>query len=168
MQTSNWKIVGVLLAFMLWTAFSFFVGKYVAHKSFEPETEIITRVDTIRITEPIVRDSIQIRTKYVKLPVVDTIYSHSTDTIIQLDSVQVAVPITQKEYADSTYTAWVSGFDAKLDSIYVYPRTTMITTHARDRPKRFGLGLQVGAGYGYGNKVTPYIGIGVSYNIMTW
>ncbi len=70
---------------------------------------------------------------------------------------------------DSTYHAWVSGFNVSLDSIDIFERTVKITQHIREPPKRWGLGLHVGAGYyGTGNKIGPYIGIGISYNILTW
>jgi len=37
----------------------------------------------------------------------------------------------------------------------------------RAKRKRFGLGVQ--AGYGFsGNKVSPYVGIGVSCNLWEW
>ena len=43
------------------------------------------------------------------------------------DTVWVNLPRTQKRYEDSTYTAWVSGYEARLDSIHVYRRTVTRT-----------------------------------------
>lgn len=83
------------------------------------------------------------------------------------DSVDVLVPITQKVYEDSTYRAYVSGFNASLDSIFVHRRTEYITSTkvVKSKPKRFSIGVQ--AGYGITPKgFQPYIGVGVSVNLF--
>lgn len=77
------------------------------------------------------------------------------------DSLTVTLPITQKVYSDSTYTAYVSGFDAKLDSINVYSK--LVTVTKREPPPAITFGVQ--AGYGITPKgMQPYIGLGVQYN----
>lgn len=88
------------------------------------------------------------------------------------DSADVVVPITQNVYEDSTYTAYVSGYRASLDSlIFRMPRevTTITNTHYQ-KPKRWSIGIQVG--YGMTLKGTPqfapYVGIGVSYNLFSF
>lgn len=83
------------------------------------------------------------------------------------DSIDVLVPITQKVYEDSTYRAYVSGYNAKLDSFCIYRRTEYITSKiiVKSKPKRFSIGVQ--AGYGITPKgFQPYIGIGVTYNLI--
>ncbi len=80
------------------------------------------------------------------------------------DSLSISLPITQKVYRDSTYTAYVSGFDARLDSIQVYSK--VITVTKRQKPPRFNIGLQ--AGYGITPKgMQPYIGVGVTWNLFS-
>lgn len=88
------------------------------------------------------------------------------------DSADVVVPITQTVYEDSTYTAYVSGYRASLDSLISrMPRevTTITNTHYQ-KPKRWSIGIQVG--YGMTLKGTPqfapYVGIGVSYNLFSF
>lgn len=81
------------------------------------------------------------------------------------DSVEVEIPITQKEYGDSTYHAWVSGYMANLDSIRVYTRKEYRTETVRLRERRrwgFTIGPTVGAGWN-GQKIAPYIGLGVTW-----
>lgn len=81
--------------------------------------------------------------------------------IIPEDSVTISLPITQKVYRDSTYTAYVSGFDAKLDSIKVFSQ--MVTVTKKEPPPAFTFGVQ--AGYGITPAgMQPYIGLGVQYN----
>ena len=83
------------------------------------------------------------------------------------DSTRVIIPITQKVYADSTYKAWVSGYNPRLDSIEVYRRTiTITTTQTVNRNKRFTWGVTGGVGYGVINrKPDVFIGIGGTIRI---
>lgn len=90
------------------------------------------------------------------------------------DSVDVSVPINQSVYEDSLYTAYVSGYNSKLDSIIVYPRreiTTITNTYTAPKPKRWSVGIQVGYGVtlkGNTPQMAPYIGVGLSYNIFSF
>lgn len=137
----------------------------------EKEAQTITHIDTTRVVvydtvtyrKPIAVDSVVLRYKTIRVEVKEDNFP------TKVDSVSVEIPITQKHYADSTYSAWVSGYEPCLDSIKVYPRTEVvtITKQLQDKPKRWGIGLQGGVGYGKGG-FTPYIGIGVQYNIIRW
>lgn len=83
-----------------------------------------------------------------------------TDTVIINDTIMV--PILQKVYQTPDYKAWVSGYNAALDSIQLYPRTLTVTRTVSQR--RWGVGLM--GGYGAGLKgLTPFIGVGVYYRI---
>jgi hypothetical protein len=86
------------------------------------------------------------------------------------DTVWATVPRTQKRYEDSTYTAWVSGYEARLDSVHVYRRTvtrtvavpeTVLKGGARNwLHEHFGAGIVGGAGYGLTTK-RPDVFVGV-------
>ena len=150
------------------------------------DTTRVTIVDTIPYLHPVQVDSVIVRYETERLPhVKETGNSltrgdvHVKDTGFSLtqpihpictDSVSVKIPITQKQYADSTYTAWVSGYKPSLDSIYVYPRhdVATITNTIRLKPKRWGVGLNVGYGITPKNGMQPYIGIGVNYNLFSF
>ncbi len=98
-------------------------------------------------------------------------YSHNNTEIIR-DSADVVVPITQTVYEDRTYTAYVSGYRARLDSlIFLMPRevTTITNTHYQE-PKRWSVGIQLGYGMSLEGtpKFAPYVGIGVSYNLFSF
>ena len=122
------------------------------------DTIITNRIDTVRDTVPVpVYESVVDSFPFVvPVPVPgDTV----RDTLY--------LPITQKTYKGSLYTAYVSGYRAKLDSIEVYSKTRTMFVRGRVKRKRFGLGVQ--AGYGItGNKLSPYVGVGVSYNLFAW
>lgn len=82
----------------------------------------------------------------------------------------VGVPIVQKVYSDSTYTAYVSGYEPRLDSIRLkYPIVTNTITRTVTIKKTRKWNVGVIGGYGYGilsNKIEPFIGIGFSYSLF--
>lgn len=86
------------------------------------------------------------------------------------DSVAVEIPITQKEYEGEEYHAWVSGYEPRLDSIYIFPRHDVVRVREPQlvddlNPKRWGIG--VFAGYGYTpNGFQPCVGISINYNLI--
>ena len=113
--------------------------------------------------------------KFASVPIIDTLLLPVpiTDTLMLHDTVLVHLPIEQRQYSDPRYTAWVSGYRPQLDSIQIYQQTQYITKEVKTvtKPKRWGIGLQAGYGVSISNKqiqATPYIGIGISYNILTW
>lgn len=145
----------------------------------DSKSEIQIKYDTIPvfIDTPVIRDSLVVRYKTIKVPVYDTIKAPHADTLatdvaISTDSASIVLPITQKYYRNSIYEAWVSGYEPALDSIRIFQPTATITntitnTEVRYKPKRWGLGVQVGIGV-TPSKIEPYIGIGVSYNLFSW
>ncbi len=84
------------------------------------------------------------------------------------DSIDVPIPIVQKRYDDSLYTAWVSGFEPKLDSLRLHmPEVTnTITKTVREPTPLLTLGVQVGGGYGLIHRQPDiYVGIGGQINL---
>ena len=133
----------------------------------EPEIETILKRDTVwrdtTIYEPQPDETINTwRVVYIRVPVNKT----TTDTVH--DSIEVPIPIVQKRYEDSLYTAWVSGFEPKLDSIRLYTpeiQTTVTKTVYEPTPL-LTLGVQVGGGYGLIHRQPDiYIGIGGQINL---
>lgn len=164
-----WIIVTVTALALAFTVFSTYPKHNVETRTETNVTDSIV-FDTIKYMMPEPKDSVVIRYEIAKLPV-KTINTHTIDTVVErvVDSVEVIVPITKKEYGDSTYHAWISGYSANLDSISVYPKTIYRTNTItyKQKPKRFGLGVH--AGYGISkNGLSPYIGVGVHYNIFSW
>lgn len=128
-------------------------------------TEVITDtiIKVIKVDRPIVRESTIVKYKVVRLPIVkDTICV--SDTI--KDSVFVQVPIEQKVYSDSNYTAWVSGYNPRLDSISItHQEVSHKLVNNSKGSKRLYLGIQVG--YGITPRgMQPYLGLGVSYRFV--
>lgn len=144
-----------------------------AHDEPYCDTLKVTFVDTIPYYNPVPRDSIVIRYVTAILPV-DTSSNNGQQNITDFgnivqnnipDSATVVIPITQKVYGDSTYRAYVSGYRPRLDSIFVFPEREVVTISQKEKFKRWGIGIH--AGYGIGKDgLSPYIGIGVSYNLF--
>jgi len=107
-------------------------------------------------------------------PVYNTEKVTKTDTLKieipgQKDTVYVPVPITQKYYHDKDYEAWVSGYRPALDSIRVFQSTAIVEKVVyKDTKKPWGIGIQVGGTYLPKTGFTPYFGVGISYNILTF
>ena len=118
--------------------------------------------DTLTIRDTI-RDSIPVPFT-VRFDHYDTLYIPLYIDSIVTDSVlvPVSIPIERKEYVTEDYRAVVSGYRPSLDVMEVFRKTQTVTV--REKPKRLGIGPQVGVGYPGG----WYVGIGVSYHLWQW
>ena len=145
----------------------FCVGVGVGYVGFGGDKEIV-RADTVYRSDtvrwPIVMDSVVTRyvTRRLAVTRVDTV--RQCDTLRAIDTVEVSLPIVQKVYRDTNYTAWVSGYEPKLDSISVRHREVTLTKVARVG-RRWGVGVQVGYGIDKTLKPTPYVGVGLMYRL---
>lgn len=144
---------------------------YYQHKQVCVE-DIVKEVQVIK--EKVVRDTI-----FSEKPVYINKQIVRTDTVqlydIKQDFVQVELPYIQKEFKDSLYEAWVSGYqEVNLDSIRIFKEKQIIEinntnyiTKYKNRP--FSVGIQAGYGYDFMNKCgSPFIGIGVQYNLFSF
>ena len=155
----------VILLLMVWVAYYHVGNNKSGNGNPFPKIDTATYVDTIPYYKPVPKDSLIIRYQVVKVPTTKSDTTNESGN----DSVFAIIPITQKEYSDSLYHAWVSGYSPNLDSIKVYNKTTTITSTKeviKYKTKHWGAGLQ--AGCGYGNGISPYIGVGIQYNIFSW
>lgn len=95
-----------------------------------------------------------------------------TDTVLICDTVYVHLPVEQKHYSAPEYDAWVSGYRPSLDSLRIHTQSARITSTipipAPPKPRRWGIGIQVGYGMTAAPRPEfhPYIGIGISYNFI--
>lgn len=151
----------------------------------DTERDTITYVDTIAYYQPMAKDSASVRYITRVLPVVrrDTIMAyaergHARDneentppqySSDERDSTVVEIPIMQKHYEGEDYTAWVSGYQPNLDSIFVFPRTTIIREAVKKPPDKWHIGITGGYGYGIKSRqAEPFIGIGITYSLFSF
>ena len=130
--------------------------------------ELMVQTDTLRIRDTVLID----RPVPVEVRVTDTMLVAVTDTIRLSDTVYLRLPREIKQYEDSLYRAQVSGYRPELDWIEVYPQTAVVTRNIFvDSRKRWGVGIQAGYGaYMSGGqaRLAPYVGVGISYDILQW
>ena len=154
------------------------------------ERDTSTYIDTISYYQPVPKDSMVIKYVTRTLPVKhrDSSTTNKTDTFlaenyaqnngenipplyasVDSDSAAVAIPITQKRYDGDDYRAYVSGYEPNLDSIFVFPKTTVIHERSYKPPNKWHIGITGGYGYGFKSKqAEPYIGIGITYSIISF
>ena len=175
-------LIGLMLlsSYVGWRAGVRHVGKntYI-------DTSYVTFVDTQTFYQPIPRDSVIVRyvTRVLKKVTEPEAYASGTvasDTLLgktvndQLngDSVDVEVPITQKVYSDSSYIAYVSGYEASLDSISIIQKEvtkTIFKAETIEKKKflRWNVGLIGGYGYGFqSNTFELFIGVGLTISLF--
>ena len=99
--------------------------------------------------------------------------TESLDSTCEAVRDSVEVEITQKVYSDdSTYTAYVSGVNPNLDSIFVKQKEvthSILETRTLQVKKfrRWNIGLIGGYGYGFKSKnLEPFIGVGVTISLI--
>lgn len=143
------------------------VVKYVEKKDSMPDAKKETVVGTIKIPVP----------KQIQDPWISDNLSESVlDSVGFSDNLSdipdsIEVPRTQKVYSDSAYTAYVSGYMPKLDSIVVrqkeITRNITETRTIRESTRRWNIGIVAGYGYGFQSKTCePFIGVGVTFNLF--
>lgn len=180
----NRKKVNALCAVLALLIISFVAGYHVAKTS--PPTEQVERdtivyVDTIPYYVPVAKDSTVVSYVLRVLPTYPTGNRETQDTTTnelgvtifatsdERDSAAVVLPIVQKRYDGKDYRAYVSGYEPHLDSIFVYPKSTVIRERSSKPPNRWHVGITGGYGYGFNSKqAEPYIGIGITYSLISF
>lgn len=110
--------------FLLGILLGFFVCMMLSTYKEIPHNHIpVAKTDTISVTEyKTIVDTIFVdKPKYYKEVVRDTV--HLNQFARNEDDYLV---VTQKEYRDSSYVAWVSGVEPQLDSIMVFNNTKYV------------------------------------------
>ena len=137
----------------------------------EPQRDTTWLHDTLTIVLPAPKTKTPRDTVYLPAPVPppDTT-GHTPDTVY------VPVPIETSYYAGDSYEAWVSGYRTSLDSIRIHQETAIVEVPVEKlivKHARWGIGVQAGATYlpgtqGQQGAVQPYVGLGISYNLITF
>ena len=156
--------VGIAVAVLI----GFLIGQQHPQKSpVEPIKEKVDTLlifDTITLTKPVFVEKIQLDSVY--MPVTDTLWKH--------DTLYVYLEREQIQWQDSLCRVYASGINPQVDSVTHFVQETIINREISVPVKvksRWGLGIQVGYGAGVNGKqvyLTPYVGVGISYNILSW
>lgn len=128
------------------------------------EPEVIVKTETVYKT--VFRD----RPDPVKTQILPDRYFfipvETIRTVTKNDTTYIQLPIEQKTYSDTLYTAWVSGYNPQLDSIRLRIPTTYVTTTVKEPAPRWSFGVTAGPGL----LVTPagqlHGGVGVTLGVQ--
>ena len=169
MSQSNDRLYSLIrvLAIACAVVCSYLIGAHCGKKSLlqdiDEKMDTIYVHDTITQYEPIIEERVVL--KKVPVPVTDTLRIHDT-LYVYLEREQVV-------WQDSLSRVYASGILPQIDSVqhYITERivTKEVTIHVK-KPCRWGVGVHAGYGVQLGDQVrtAPYIGVGVSYNILSW
>ena len=142
----------------------FFFGWCFGFRAKTANVDIVNTTDTVTVTQ-IVRDTV-LRPIVVRQVRIDTVWLSTIDTV----KIPILIPIEQKTYQTNEYKAIIEGWRPSLIEMEVYRETQYITNtqtrYIKTKP-RFGLGVQAGAGFN-GQHITPYVGVGFQYNLVTF
>ena len=149
------------ITILVLTSLAFYAGRKTAENG---AIETVERVDTLVIRDTIV----SYRPKYIARKVVDSVYVPVTEYITERDTVFAILEREQVTWEDSLARIYASGIRPEIDSVFHYRTERVITqTFPVKVPYRWGIGIQGGVGVGKGG-LTPYVGIGVNYNLLSW
>ena len=162
---NNLKIwaVTLLTAFLFGALASYFAVKGHFQAKLEdltPEVIQVIKRDTLRLNSPILREIHKVTHDTIKIVL--------NDTIVRRDTIYLERE--QRVYSEDEYTAFVSGYAPRLDSIFVYPKTIYETRFATQNEwRRITFGLQVGVGgviplfSSSDPSLGAYIGVGLGF-----
>ena len=158
-----WTIIAIIslaLSFLFGFFLCYFIG-FGRQASIVTDTLVTMRIDTIH-------DTIPQPTNVSPVIRIDTVIMRDTIPEIRVDTVEklVYVPIERKEYKTNDYYIVIEGYKPSLLLAETYNKTTFQTRIVKTRP-RWGIGLQLGGGTDF-RRFSPYIGLGIQYNVFTW
>lgn len=149
---------------------SFMAGQRHAQKRLIlPQKE---RVDTLVIYETkLVEKPVFVEKKVVeKVPVPVPV----SDTMMVHDTIYVYMDREQVHWQDSLSDVYASGYDVQVDSVRHNIQTQVITKErdviVKVKPK-WSVGVHAGYGAFANNgqiSASPYIGVGLTYNLFSW
>ena len=164
MNKKSTFLVNALLILACVFLFGFIIGQKHPQKS--PVEPIKTKVDTLVIRDtmmcykPIYVDRVKLDS--VLVPVLDTMMIHDT-TFVYLEREKIT-------WRDSLCEVYASGIMPSVDSVRHFQEYKYFTIEKQVPVKvktHWGLGVNAGYGVGKGG-FTPYIGVGISYNLLSW
>lgn len=135
----------------------------------EASARVKERVDTL-----VIRDTItQYEPIVEKITKVERVLVPVTDTLRITDTLYVVLDREQVMWEDSLSRVYASGIMPEIDSVQHFVTERVVTREVvvpKVRRTRWGIGINAGYGVLLGDQVrtAPYVGIGVSYNIVSW
>ena len=157
------KSAGYILAVVATAAICLFVARRCDGTKEPPRERIVSHVDTLYV-----RDTLTVyKPSKVTRTVKDTVRMIVKETQIDTmhDTVFVYLPQESIVWQDDRCIVYAHGVNPQVDSVTHFNTNMVVTKTVTSKPKRWGIG--VSAGYGMSKDgLSPYIGLGISYNII--
>lgn len=131
-----------------------------------PTEPIKIKVDTLVIRDTLV----SYEPVFVERHRVDSVLVPVFDSVMIHDTLFVILEREQVVWQDSMSCVYASGILPQIDSVKHFVCDKIVTIEKTIPVKirsHWGLGVQAGFGAGK-DGLTPYVGIGVSYNLLSW
>lgn len=166
----EWVIIPAVLIVAAW-----FSGDYHGQQkilaSLESKTDTVVKVVTVYKDFPKPKETARIG--FISVPA----YRFFTDTVtmeaitVVRDTTVIYLPREQAYYEeeDGALRLWVSGYEPRLDRYELDAKTVTITNTVTEKASRWGLGVSAGYGAALSGKevrLSPYIGVGISYTFI--
>lgn len=134
-----------------------------ALSSAEPKVDTLFIFDTIVSETPI----------YKEKRVVERIVVPVVDTLRLRDTLYMYADREQVHWRDSLSDVYASGISVEVDSVRHFITERVVVKEIaipKVQKSRWGIGVHVGYGVQLGTEVRhcPYVGIGISYDLLTW
>ena len=152
--------IGVAVAVLLGFLVGRRCGTDAPGEPLTPKVDTLLIHDTIKVTEA----------KFVTKKVVERVPYPVRDTIRERDTLWMVMEREQMTWEDSLSRVYASGIDPQVDSVIHFTREMVITKEipvVEVKRTRWGIGIQGGVTADK-DGVIPYVGVGVSWNILTW
>ena len=157
------RAAGYILAVLATAAICLLVARRCDGTKEPPQERTVSRVDTLYV-----RDTLTVyKPSKVTRTVKDTVRVIVRETQIDTmhDTVFVYLPQESIVWQDDRCIVYAHGINPQVDSVTHFNSGAVVTRTVTGRPKRWGIG--VSAGYGMSKDgLSPYIGLGISYNII--
>lgn len=157
------KAAGYILAVLATAAICLFVARRCEDIKEPPQERIVSRVDTLYV-----RDTLTVyKPSKVTRTIKDTIRLIVKETQLDTmhDTIYVYLPEENIVWQDDRCIVYAHGISPQVDSVTHFNSNMVVAKTVTSKPKRWGIG--VSAGYGLSKDgLTPYIGLGISYDIV--
>lgn len=157
------RAAGYILAVLATAAICILLTRRCNGTKEPPQERTVSRMDTMYV-----RDTVTVyKPSKVTRTVKDTVRLIVRETQIDTmhDTVFVYLPQESIVWQDDRCIVYAHGINPQVDSVTHFNSGAVVTRTVTGRPKRWGIG--VSAGYGMSKDgLSPYIGLGISYDII--
>ena len=159
------KILIAMIALFALVAVSYLIGRRDGQKL--ATERVVERVDTLVVCDTIT----QYKPILEERRVIERVPFPVVDTLMMRDTLYVYLEREQIVWQDSLSRVYASGISPQIDSVEHFVTEKIITREIivpRIQKTRWGIGIQAGYGVYLDGQVrtAPYIGVGISYNLL--